>query len=45
MITKNFRLNALVNQYAVLHEHITIANGDDYFMIADVGSTIGVNHA
>ncbi|CAM3596757.1 hypothetical protein [Klebsiella variicola] len=37
MITKNFRLNALANQYAAaLYDHIAAISGGDYFLI-DVG--------
>lgn len=43
MITKNFRLNALANQYAVaLYDHITATNGGDYFMIDANGEAVRV---
>lgn len=43
MITKNFRLNALVNQYAAaLYNHITAINGGDYFMVDAAGQQIRV---
>ncbi|MEI7286017.1 hypothetical protein [Pectobacterium carotovorum] len=43
MITKNFRLNALANQYAAaLYNHITTINGGDYFMIDAGGEPIRV---
>ena len=44
MITKNFRLNALANQYAAaLYNHITATNGGDYFMVDAGGQAIRVN--
>ncbi|MFJ5387322.1 hypothetical protein [Pectobacterium sp. CHL-2024] len=43
MITKNFRLNALANQYAAaLYNHITSASGGDYFMIDACGEPVRV---
>lgn len=43
MITKNFRLNALANQYAAaLYDHITATNGGDYFMIDANGESVRV---
>lgn len=43
MITKNFRLNALANQYAAaLYNHITSATGGDYFMIDAGGEPVRV---
>lgn len=43
MITKNFRLNALANQYAAaLYDHITATNGGDYFMIDANGEAVRV---
>ncbi|KMK44229.1 hypothetical protein [Pluralibacter gergoviae] len=44
MITKNFRLNALANQYAAaLYNHVTSTSGGDYFMIDADGETVRVN--
>lgn len=44
MITKNFRLNALANQYAAaLYNHITATSGGDYFMIDAGGESVRVN--
>ncbi|MDV1609415.1 hypothetical protein [Citrobacter portucalensis] len=44
MITKNFRLNALANQYAAaLYNHITATSGGDYFMIEAGGESVRVN--
>ena len=46
MITKNFRLNALANQYAaVLYNHITTTSGGDYFMIDADGEPVRVEIA
>lgn len=43
MITKNFRLNALANQYAgALYNHLTSANRGDYFMIDAGGEPVRV---
>ncbi|HHQ5851751.1 hypothetical protein I4P08_14210 [Enterobacter hormaechei] len=43
MITKNFRLNALANQYATaLYNHITATNGGEYFMVDAAGQQIRV---
>lgn len=43
MITKNFRLNALANQYAAaLYNHITAINGGNYFMVDAAGQQIRV---
>ena len=43
LITQNFRLNALANQYAAaLHNHISATNGD-HFMINVNGQSIRVN--
>ena len=43
MITKNFRLNALANQYAAaLYDHISATNGGDYFMIDANGEAVRV---
>ncbi|EOX2608441.1 hypothetical protein ACPEOH_001188 [Yersinia enterocolitica] len=34
MITKNFRLNALANQYsAAIYDHVKQQNGGDFFMV------------
>ena len=46
MITKNFRLNALANQYAAaLYDHITATSGGDYFMIDADGESVRVEIA
>lgn len=46
MITKNFRLNALANQYAAaLYDHITATNRGDYFMINAGGESVRVEIA
>ena len=46
MITKNFRLNALANQYAAaLYNHITTTSGGDYFMIDADGEPVRVEIA
>lgn len=46
MITKNFRLNALANQYAVaLYVHITATSHGDYFMIDAGGEPVRVEIA
>lgn len=38
MMTKNFRLNVLANQYATaLYNHITVTNGGNYFMVDAAG--------
>jgi hypothetical protein len=39
MITKNFRLNALANQYAQQRAkpHVTATSGGEYFMIDAAG--------
>lgn len=43
MITKNFRLNALANQYAAaLYNHISNVNHGDYFMMDVGGESIRV---
>jgi hypothetical protein len=43
MITKNFRLNALANQYAeALYNNITAINGGKYFMVDAAGQQIRV---
>ncbi len=43
MMTKNFRLNALANQYAAaLYNHITATSGGDYFMIDADGEAVRV---
>lgn len=43
LITQNFRLNSLANQYAVaLYNHISSTN-DDHFMINAGGQSIRVN--
>lgn len=43
MITKNFRLNALANQYAAaLYDHITATSNGDYFMIDVDGESVRV---
>ncbi|MGX8942501.1 hypothetical protein ACWWJF_22245 [Symbiopectobacterium sp. Eva_TO] len=37
MVTKNFRLNALANQYsAVLYDHLNTTNGGEHFVIETV---------
>lgn len=34
IITKNFRLNALANQYsAAIYDHVKQQNGGDFFMV------------
>lgn len=44
MITKNFRLNALANQYAAaLYNHVTATSDGDYFMIDANGESVRVN--
>lgn len=44
MITKNFRLNALANQYAAaLYNLITATSSGDYFMIDAGGESVRVN--
>lgn len=44
MITKNFRLNALANQYAAaLYNHVTATSGGEYFMIDAGGESVRVN--
>ncbi|EJZ4171435.1 TPA: hypothetical protein ACNVUG_002773 [Enterobacter asburiae] len=46
MITKNFRLNALANQYAAaLYDHIKTTSGGDYFMIDADGEPVRVEIA
>lgn len=46
MITKNFRLNALANQYAAaLYDHIKTTSGGDYFMIDVDGESVRVEIA
>ncbi len=46
MITKNFRLNALANQYAAaLYNHITATSHGDYFMIDAGGELVRVESA
>ena len=46
MITKNFRLNALANQYAAaLYDHITATSHGDYFMIDAGGEPVRVEIA
>lgn len=43
VITMNFRLNALANQYAAaLYEHITATSHGDYFMIDAGGEPVRV---
>lgn len=44
MITKNFRLSALANQYAAaLYNHVKLVNGGEWFTIQANGVTIQVN--
>lgn len=46
MITKNFRLNALANQYAAaLYDHITATSGGAYFMVDAGGQSVRVDVA
>lgn len=46
MITKNFRLNALANQYAAaLYNHVTASSGGEYFMIDADGESVRVEIA
>ena len=46
MITKNFRLNALANQYAAaLYDHITATSGGAYFMVDAGGQSVRVEIA
>lgn len=46
MITKNFRLNALANQYAAaLYDHIKTTSSGDYFMIDADGEPVRVEIA
>ncbi|MGO1308591.1 MAG: hypothetical protein ACTMIX_03170 [Kluyvera intermedia] len=43
MITKNFRLNALANQYAAaLYNHITATNGGEWFTVDAAGVNVHV---
>lgn len=43
VITKNFRLNSLANQYAAaLYDHITTTSGGDYFMVDADGESVRV---
>lgn len=43
VLTKNFRLNALANSYAVaLYEHIKAQNGGDHFMTTVNGGPLKV---
>lgn len=43
MITKNFRLNALANQYAAaLYNHITATSQGDYFIVDVDGTAVKV---
>ncbi len=43
MITKNFRLNALANQYAAaLYNHITATSGGEHFTVDAAGVTVHV---
>ncbi|EPG2864918.1 hypothetical protein QEG60_003408 [Pluralibacter gergoviae] len=43
MITKNFRLNALANQYAAaLYNHITATSGGEFFTVDAAGVTVHV---
>lgn len=44
LITQNFRLNALANQYAAaLYHHVKLVNGGDWFTVQAEGETIQVN--
>ena len=44
MITKNFRLNSLANQFsAAIYNHITANNADDHFMIDTGDEPVRVN--
>lgn len=44
MITKNFQLNLLANQYAAaLYDHITATSGGAYFMIDAGGQSVRVD--
>lgn len=44
MITKNFRLNSLANQYAAaLFNHITTTSNGEYFMMDAGGEMVRVN--
>lgn len=44
MITKNFKLNALANQFsAAVYDHITTTHGGDYFMINANGVMVHVD--
>ncbi|HBC7420858.1 TPA: hypothetical protein KEY88_003572 [Serratia marcescens] len=43
MITKNFRLNALANQYsAALYDHLTATSGGEHFVIATLNPPLTV---
>ncbi|MCG7803801.1 MULTISPECIES: hypothetical protein [Enterobacter] len=44
MITKNFQLNSLANQYAAaLYDHITATSGGAYFMVDVGGQSVSVD--
>ncbi|MCY1697550.1 hypothetical protein OVA10_05600 [Lelliottia sp. SL45] len=44
MMTKNFQLNSLANQYAAaLYDHITATSGGAYFMIDACGQSVHVD--
>ena len=46
MITKNFQLNSLANQYAAaLYDHITATSGGAYFMVDAGGQSVRVEIA
>ncbi|HEN3468616.1 TPA: hypothetical protein ACPZQN_003796 [Yersinia enterocolitica] len=43
MITKNFRLNALANQYsAAVYEHVRQQNGGDFFIVDSGGLALRI---
>lgn len=43
MITKNFRLNTLANQYAAaLYNHVTATGGGEFFTVDAAGVTVHV---
>ncbi|MFM7947866.1 hypothetical protein [Hafnia paralvei] len=44
MITKNFKLNALANQFSTaVYDHVTTTNGGDNFMINAAGVMVRVD--
>ncbi|CQH45918.1 Uncharacterised protein [Yersinia enterocolitica] len=44
IITKNFRLNALANQYsAAVYDHVTQQNGGDFFIVDSGGLSLRID--